>query len=346
MANLDTPQLTHAAKRIAATHAGWLIVGAAALAVATVWPRLMADAVQFALWSLAQMAPVIALAVIVSASARASGADGLLSRAFAQRGGTAIVLSAAIGAVTPICGVGVLPIIASLLAAGVPLAPVMAFWLASPVTDPAMLAITVATLGLPFAVAKTGFAVLIGLSGGAATAAVVRAGGLRAPLKRHVATACDAGLEDRGMRAAFWREPARRAVFRADGLDAAKMIVKWLTLAFLLEGVLRQLLPAEQVAALVGHGNDWAIPLAVALGAPIYLDGYAALPLVRGLIEMGMAPGAAMAFLIAGAVTSLYASVAVYALVRPPVFCWYLALAAVLSLAAGYGWQALAPVFG
>ena len=33
-------------------------------------------------------------------------------------------------------------------------------------------------------------------------------------------------------------------------------------------------------------GNDIvSIPLAVAVGAPLHLDGYAALPLVRGLME-------------------------------------------------------------
>lgn len=333
------------ARRIGTDRIGWLLAGAAAAAAAFVLPDLMRKAASFALGSLVEMAPVIAAAVLVSASVRASGADGLLSRAFAHREGPAILLSAGIGAVTPICGVGVLPIVASLLGAGVPLAPVVAFWLASPVTDPAMLAVTAGTLGLPFAAAKTAFAGLIGIGGGVATAALVRAGGLKAPLKRRAHASC-AGLAERGLLAAFWRDPARRALFRADALDAARLIVKWLAVAFLLEGILRQVLPPELVAEVVGQDNAWAIPLAVALGAPIYLDGYAALPLVRGLLDMGMAPGAAMAFLIAGAVTSLYASVAVYALVRPPVFLWYIAVAVVFSLLAGYGWQALAPLVG
>jgi len=331
-------------KCIAGDRVRWLLAGAAVVAAAAVLPGMVRQAVGFAAWSLVEMAPVIGLAVLASAVVRASGADGLLSRAFAQRGGAAVVLSAGIGAVTPICGVGVLPIVASLLGAGVPLAPVMAFWLASPVTDPGMLAITAGTLGLPFAVAKTAAAGLIGIAGGAATSVLVRAGAFRAPLKGRARAAC-AGLEERGLKGAFWREPARRALFRGDALDAANLIVKWLTVAFLLEGLLRQVLPAELVAEVVGRGNAWAIPLAVALGAPIYLDGYAALPLVRGLMDMGMAPGAAMAFLIAGGVTSLYASVAVYALVRPPVFAWYLGLAVLFSLAAGYSWQALSPLF-
>jgi len=329
--------------RITRENAGWLLAGAAAAALAGTVPDMMREAAGFAIWSLVEMSPIIGLAVLASAMVRASGADGLLAGAFAKRRGSAIILSAALGAVTPICGVGVLPIVASLLGSGVPLAPVIAFWLASPVTDPGMLAITAGTLGVPFAVGKTVIAGVIGVGGGVATAVLTRAGAFQNPLKGQFRTAGD-GLERRALKPTFWREPARRALFRADARQAAQIIVKWLTIAFVLEGLLRQVLPAEMVAEVVGHGNAWAIPLAVGLGAPIYLDGYAALPLVRGLMDMGMTPGAAMAFLIAGGITSLYASVAVYALVRPAIFFWYLGLAVFFSLISGYIWQILQPL--
>jgi hypothetical protein len=68
---------------------------------------------------------------------------------------------------------------------------------------------------------------------------------------------------------------------------------------------------------------------------PHYLNGYAALPLVGGLIERGMAPGAAMAFLVAGGVTSIPAAIAVFALARLPVFLAYLAFALIGATAAG-----------
>ena len=48
-----------------------------------------------------------------------------------------------------------------------------------------------------------------------------------------------------------------------------------------------------------------------------------------------MAPGAGMAFLLAGGVTSIPAAIAVYALARPPVFVAYLAFAFLGSLSAG-----------
>ena len=60
---------------------------------------------------------------------------------------------------------------------------------------------------------------------------------------------------------------------------------------------------------------------------PAYLFVFAALPLVSGLIDQGMAPGAGLAFLVAGGVTSIPAAVAVWALVRIRVFALYLLLA-------------------
>jgi uncharacterized membrane protein YraQ (UPF0718 family) len=89
----------------------------------------------------------------------------------------------------------------------------------------------------------------------------------------------------------------------------------------------------------VGADNPIAIPLAAIVGAPSYLNGYAAIPLISGLIEIGMTPGAAMAFITAGAVSSIPAAIAVWALVRKPVFVLYLALGLVGSIITAWAYQ-------
>jgi len=322
----------------------WLAVGAGLLLVAAalVFPLHARDTLWFVAGSLFAMVPVIAAAVAISASIRASGADGLLARLFEGRQAGSILAASLFGAVTPICGLGVLPIVAGLLAAGVPLAPIMAFWLASPITDPAMLTVTAAILGLPFALGKTLAAFAIGAGGGLATLAITGSGLLREPLRSAPAavTARKGCCATLALRWAFWAEPARRSLFLREALQAAVPLVKWLSIAFALESLLHGLLPTALVAEALDQGGARAIPLAVAVGIPLYLDGYAALPLVRGLIDLGLAPGAAMAFLVAGGITSLYASLAVFALVRPTVFLCYLVLAILGALAAGYGYTA------
>ena len=55
-------------------------------------------------------------------------------------------------------------------------------------------------------------------------------------------------------------------------------------------------------------------------------------------MEKGMAPGAAMAFLVSGGIVSAYAAIPVYALVRLPVFLIYLLLAVFGAMLAGWGY--------
>ncbi|HAJ22539.1 MAG TPA: permease, partial [Rhodospirillaceae bacterium] len=105
----------------------------------------------------------IIISVLIAAYIKASGADQLIARALSGRQEKAVLTAAVFGALSPFCSCGVVPLIAALLAAGVPLAPVMAFWLASPVIDPEMMVLTWGVLGLEMAVAKTLSAIAIGL---------------------------------------------------------------------------------------------------------------------------------------------------------------------------------------
>ena len=99
-----------------------------------------------------------------------------------------------------------------------------------------------------------------------------------------------------------------------------------------------QYVPAEWIAGILGGEGLQPIFLGALVGAPAYLNGYAAVPLVSGLLEQGMAPGAAMSFVIAGGVSSIPAAIAVWALVKPRVFFAYIGFALLGAMIAGIGW--------
>ena len=90
----------------------------------------------------------------------------------------------------------------------------------------------------------------------------------------------------------------------------------------------------------LGKQSAWPVPLSGLARSPAYLDGYAALPLTRGLIDHGMSPGAAMAFLVSGSVVSIWGAIAIFPVLRIKPFTLYLLLAAIGSLAVGwlYDW--------
>jgi hypothetical protein len=92
-------------------------------------------------------APFMLMAIAIAGAVRAAGAENLIARAARQREGRMVALFAIAGAALPFCSCGVVPVIASLLAAGVPVAPVMAFWMSAPLMDPHQFFITAGELG-------------------------------------------------------------------------------------------------------------------------------------------------------------------------------------------------------
>lgn len=315
----------------------WTALAAIVAALAIAAPGQATETLRFTLDSLVSTAPFLLLSVAVAAYVKASGAEGLVARAFQGRAATMVVTGALFGALSPFCSCGVIPLVAALLAMGVPLPPVMAFWLASPIMDPGMFVITAGTLGSQFAVAKTAAAIGVGLLGGFGTMAMMRSGLFESPLRRSIdetAAAARLGALARPLWR-FWGEPQRRAAFAASTRRNALFLGKWLTLAFALESLMLAYVPGEAVAGLVGGEGLASVLLAALVGIPAYLNGYAALPLAAGLLQQGMAPGAAMAFLVAGGATSVPAAMAVFAVARPPVFAAYLGFAIGGALLAG-----------
>ena len=320
----------------------WLALAVLLAILALADPGQAAESLWFTADGFLWIAPFLLLSVLLAAWLKAAGVDRLIGRVGARAPAAAIVLAALFGALSPFCSCGVVPLVAALLVAGVPLPAVMAFWVSSPLMDPEQFILMAATLGFGFTIAKTTAAVAMGLLAGLVTLAIQRLGGFGEPLKADLGTGCKGGaLDSAGLRWAVWREPARRDVFAVESLRVAAFLAKWLLLAFAIESLMVAWLPPDLIAAHLG-GSSWqAIPLSVVLGVPAYLNGYAAIPLVGELMNMGMAPGAALAFLTAGAVTSIPAAMAVYALVRAPVFLWYLTIALAGSLASGLLYQAV-----
>ena len=306
-------------------------------------PAQAASSLRFMLGSLLQIGPFLLLAVAIAGYAGASGADALIARAFSGHPAGAVVMASLVGALSPFCSCGVIPLIAAMLAAGVPLAPVMAFWIASPIMDPEMFILTAAGISLDFAIAKAIATVGMGLLAGFAVLGLQRAGLLLQPLSAAPSCcSCKPGFDPKApVKVAwkFWREPARRRQFAQAAGDNGWFLLKWLALAFLIESLMLRYLPADLIGSLVGGDNWFAIPLGALVGIPSYLNGYAAIPMLSGLLDMGMSPGAAMAFITSGAVSSIPAAIAVWALVSKRVFAVYLALGLIGSMLAGYAYQ-------
>ncbi len=342
--------------------------------------------------------PYLLLTIPLAAVVQMSGASRYISRAFRGRPLVAILLATAVGAFSPFCSCGVIPIIAALLIGGVPLAPVMSFWIASPSMDPEAFFLSVATLGWELAVWRLAATCALSLSAGLVTHVLQQRGwlghenlrawsaaptqGAWARLKRGwrrleqvlvpsqsiclaiggatpssgvtcCSTAGAGALDDRravattgpgcgdscggstcgdgsAEPAPFWRRLLKETS------SATFMVVRFMALAFLVDALIKLYVPQEWVAGLLGRQNPWAIVTAALLGVPAYASNMTALPMVGSLLARGMHPAAALAFLIAGPITTLPAMAAVRGLASRRVFALYVSFALAGAVVLGY----------
>ena len=318
------------------------------IALAILVPAPAAISLGFTVKNLILVSPFLLLSIGIAAYAQASGADNLIVKAFQGRISVMIVVASLFGALSPFCSCGVIPLIAALLSMGVPVAAVMAFWLASPLMDPSMFFLTIGTLGLQFAIAKTLATIVIGLLGGFGTLTLINLGistaAFSSPLRKDAGNGGCGGGRVRNPKPVawkFWLAAERRRTFWQGAYNSVWFLGKWLALAFLLESLMLAYMPNGWIQTVAGSGSLPSVVGAALVGIPAYLNGYAALPLVAGLVEQGMAPGAGMAFLLAGGATSIPAMIAVFALARRPIFLAYLGFAFTGSVMAGLAYSVM-----
>lgn len=320
----------------------WTVSVLILIAVAILDPGNFQAVITFAGAALAHTGQYILFAVLLLSYLKATGAEVMVARAFVGRETRMIFLAAVFGGLAPFCSCEVIPFIAGLLALGAPLSAVMAFWLASPLIDPPTLLITAGALGWDFAIGKAVVAVALGLFGGFFVKTLMGHGAFANPLKRAQscsACGCAAPKLDDKPHWKFWQEPARRVKFRAEFVSNGLFLLKWLALAYVLEAILVNYVPADLIAQAVGGEGVLPIAIAALVGMPAYLNSYVAPPLLAGLMEQGMTEGAAMAFMVAGAVSSIPAMAAVWSLVKPQVFATYLGLGVSGAIVSGILFQ-------
>ncbi|MBK0325849.1 permease [Rhodobacteraceae bacterium F11138] len=344
MAELSQHPIGPLSRRLKYLKTPWFVIAAVFGLVAVLDPGNLLATVEFAARALAHTAPYILFAVLLLSYLKATGAETIVAQAFQGRETRMIFLAALFGGLAPFCSCEVIPFIAGLLALGAPLSAVMAFWLSSPLIDPPTLLITAGALGWPFAIAKAVAAVALGLFGGFVVRFLMAQGAFGSPLRVYQRSGCCGGggpALDGKPQWRFWTEAPRRARFREEFGHNALFLFKWLALAYTLEALLVHYVPADLIAGVVGGEGIVPIATAAVVGMPAYLNGYVAPPLLAGLIDQGMSVGAAMAFMIAGSVSSIPAMAAVWSLVKPRVFAMYLGLGLTGAILSGIVYQSI-----
>ncbi len=260
-----------------------------------------------------------------------------------------ILVAVGAGLISPLCSCGILPVVIALSAAGVPLPPVLALLITSPLMSPDAFLITVGQLGWTYAVWKLGVAAIVGLSTGFIALQLVRKGVLadgsfraeklydgsgkaRPGYEEIVNAGCfthageAGGIVERENRFVFFLERFR---------DMGFLVGKYLFAALLLQAAVTYYVPSNLVEPVLGRGSALSVLFATLIAVPLPLPQVAAPALIKGLLASGMSPGAGMAMLIGGPVTSIPALSALLGVYDRRTFALYLVIGVGATFAAG-----------
>lgn len=295
--------------------------------------------IQFVLEAVISLAPFFILSIAVASLIKTFKLEGYFEKAFRGRQVASVPVAAGTGAFSPLCSCGVIPTIAAMLAAGIPMAPIMAFWITSPLMSPESFVLTYSILGREMAVARLVATLFIGLVAGYVTLYLTQSG----LIEKNVLKAFGKNEGESGRQASLEQGLSQRDLllvrliqFLLNMKDMGIFIGKYILIAFFLEALITRYIPMSLVVVLLGNESDAGPLLAALIGIPAYASSISAMPVVRGLMDLGMDKGTALAFMIGGAATSIPAMAAVYSIVKRKVFVLYLAFILVGAVGAGY----------
>lgn len=292
---------------------------------------------QFILNSFIHIWPYLVITIPLAVIVNLSGASAYISRALGKSPLISIILATVIGAFSPFCSCGVIPVITTLLIGGVPLAPVMSFWISSPSMDPEILLLSAATIGWKLSIWRLSATFIISLSAGLLIFLCEKRGiigkeilrsGIKTGKTNENGCSCKTETDRAGNQ--FIVKVARET------WKASIVVVKFMSLAFFINALIKFYLPEDSITGFLGGDSAVTVLLAAITGVPFYTSNLTALPLVSGLLSLGMNQGAALAFLVAGPVTTLPAMMAVWGIVKPRIFIFYLLLSLFGAILFGY----------
>jgi uncharacterized membrane protein YraQ (UPF0718 family) len=244
------------------------------------------------------------------------------------------VLAAILGIVTPFCSCSAIPLFLGFVESGVPLGVTFSFLIAAPMINEVAVVLLFGLFGVKVAGIYVGTGLIIAIVSGWVIG--------RLKMEKHVEPwvyelhtggASFAGPE------LSWSDRVR-----AGGTAVREIVGKvW---PFVVAGIavgagIHGYVPTGMMAAFMGKGAWWSVPLAVLLGIPMYSNAAGIVPVVQALLGKGAALGTALAFMMAVIALSLPEMIILRKVLKPRLIATFIGVVGAGIITVGYLFNAL-----
>ena len=239
------------------------------------------------------------------------------------------VMAALLGVVTPFCSCSAVPLFIGFVTTGVPLGVTLSFLISAPMVNEVALVLLFGLFGWRIAAIYAGTGLLIAIVAGWTIG--------RLKLERFVEPwvyATHPGDNTDQDQTPTWPERVRL------GREAVRDIVAkvW---PYVLAGIavgagIHGYVPENFMAAIMGKGAWWSVPLAVLIGVPMYSNAAGIIPVVQALLGKGAALGTVLAFMMSVIGLSLPETIILRKVLRPQLIAVFVGVVTVGILIVGY----------
>jgi uncharacterized membrane protein YraQ (UPF0718 family) len=279
-----------------------------------------------------------AVTFLLALAQQHSTVQGLMQRLRNARLGTGSLYAAGWGAITPFCSCSTIPIFSAMVRARIRFGIAMTFLLSSPLVDEATVIVMATYFGLPFTAL---FILLTGVFSMGAGIALDLLG-----FGRFVKERVDEEVPGEVTGGDEWRAtiPLRARAKFAEVLarNEVRAVAPYIVIGLLVGGAIHGFIPETWIAKLTERISPvLLIPIMAVLGAPLYFNTAAAVPVAFALTEKHLPVGAVMAFLVAGSATSAPEMILLVKMFRPRLMVAYVVAAVSIAIAIGYIFNAI-----
>lgn len=253
---------------------------------------------RFFLMILAELIPLFLIVTFISGLAlEYISPETLRKRLSGRNGFIGQIIAMVLGYVTPFCSCSTVPVLASMVKAGIPIAVMTTFLYSSPYPIEIAIPILAPLFGVPAALAFLISGGVLALIGGV----LVQRLGWQNQVKIEASSTGVMGASAGGSLPLIqlddsFKAKAARAWDYTIGF--ARKLLLIIIASSAVGALIYGLIPEEIIIRYAGGSSPWVVIIAALLGVPLYVNVAAVIPIIYSLSLKGMSDGAVIAFLI------------------------------------------------
>lgn len=242
------------------------------------------------------------------------------------------IMAALLGIVTPFCSCSAVPVFIGFVESGVPLGVTFSFLISSPMVNEVALVMLWGMFGWKIAAIYIATGVTVAILGGL----IIGRLKLEHLVEEYV---YNIKMGESELAALTWRERVDYAWSYV--VDILKKVWLYVIIGIAIGGFMHGYAPADFLVKYAGRDNLFAVPLAVAIGVPLYSNAAGIIPIVNVLMEKGMALGTVLSFMMAVTALSLPEMIILRKVLKPKLIGIFIGIMTVTIIFVGYLFNAL-----